>query len=332
MSRIKDIRKYVKSSMCLMSAALVAAAILLCGCGKDTEDANSPIIEQQIVVTRDENITKPEKQDQQTANEEETEDSRDIESAEPEILVFRDVFGEEYETVINPDIPSNPFDNDKFIHEGDILRYDDEGYDCKLGIDVSHHQGNIDWESVKAQGYDFAILRIGYRGYGKEGTLNRDQTFEENYENARAAGLSVGVYFFAQAVSEEEAAEEAEFVLGILNGRDLELPVVYDPESILDDEARTDDVSGEQFTKNTKEFCRLIKEAGYVPMIYSNMLWEAFELDLEQLSDIDIWYADYEDVPQTPYDFDFWQYSNTGNVAGVSGEVDLDIWLKPKNE
>ena len=139
---------------CKIKCIIVAAAILLCGCGKDTEDANAPIIEQQILVTHDETITKNEKQDQQTANEEETEDTGNIESAEPDILVFRDVFGEEYETAINPDIPSNPFNNDKFIHEGDILRYDDEGYDCKLGIDVSHHQGNIDWKSVKAQGYD----------------------------------------------------------------------------------------------------------------------------------------------------------------------------------
>ena len=311
---------------------VISLAFLLCGCGKDKADTVLPKTEPQILITHDETIVQNDDQNQQFFTEEKFKDPGDLENDEPEILVFRDVFGEEYETTINPDIPSNTFSNDKFIHDGDKLRYDDEGYDCKLGIDVSHHQNSIDWKSVKDQGYDFAFLRIGYRGYGKEGSLNQDRTFEQNYEKAKAAGLSVGVYFFAQAVSEEEAAEEAEFVLNILNGRELELPVVYDPESILDDEARTDNVSAEQFTKNTKEFCRLVKEAGYSPMIYSNMLWEAFELDLEELSDIDIWYADYEDVPQTPYNFIFWQYSNTGNVAGVRGEVDLDIWLKPKSE
>lgn len=308
---------------------VIALAVLLCGCGKEKAGAESPKPESKIHITREE--TKTQEDIQQVSEIKETEDAGDLEVNEPEILVFRDVFGEEYETTINPNIPSNPFIDDKFIHNGDMLTYDDEGYDCKLGIDVSHHQGSIDWKSVKDQGYDFAILRIGYRGYGKEGSLNRDRTFEANYENAKAAGLSVGVYFFAQAISETEAAEEADYVLNILNGRELELPVVYDPESILDDEARTDNVSAEQFTKNTKEFCKIIKDAGYTPMIYSNMLWEAFELDLEDLSDIDIWYADYEDVPQTPYNFVFWQYSNTGKVAGVRGSVDLDIWLKPKS-
>ena len=111
----------------------------------------------------------------------------------------------------------------------------------------------------------------------------------------------------------------------------LDLPVVYDPESILDAEARTDDVSGEQFTKNTVAFTKAIKDAGYEPMVYSNMLWEAFELDLKELPDIPIWYADYEPLPQTPYDFTMWQYSNEGNVKGISGVVDLDIQLFAKD-
>ncbi len=184
---------------------VISLAFLLCGCGKDKADAKSPKIEPQILVTHDETATQNQIQDQQTSDEEKTEDTENLESNEPEILVFRDVFGEEYQTTINPAIPSNPFNNDKFIHDGDILRYDDEGYDCKLGIDVSHHQNSIDWKRVKEQGFDFAILRIGYRGYGKEGSLNQDRTFEQNYEKAKAAGLSVGVYFFAQAISEEEA-------------------------------------------------------------------------------------------------------------------------------
>jgi GH25 family lysozyme M1 (1,4-beta-N-acetylmuramidase) len=199
-----------------------------------------------------------------------------------------------------------------------------------LGVDVSHHQHYIDWEKVKAQGYEFAILRIGYRGYGKTGSLNRDKEFERNLQNAHAAGLDVGVYFFAQAINEEEAREEAELVLEILNGRSLELPVVYDPESILDAEARTDNVSGEQFTKNTQVFCEIIKNAGYEPMVYSNMLWEAYELDLTQLQGIPVWYADYEPLPQTPYHFEYWQYTNEGTVDGISGGVDLNIQMMLK--
>lgn len=139
--------------------------------------------------------------------------------------------------------------------------------------------------------------------------------------------MDVGVYFFSQAVNEKEASQEAEFVLENLQGYELQLPVVYDPESILDDEARTDDVTGAQFTKNTIVFCEKIKEAGYQPMIYSNMLWEAFQFDLEQLAAYPIWYADYEPLPQTPYAFDIWQYSNEGIVDGIDSAVDLDIQL-----
>ena len=110
---------------------------------------------------------------------------------------------------------------------------------------------------------------------------------------------------------------------------DIQLPVVYDPESILDDEARTDNVTPEQFTKNTRTFCDRIKAAGYQPMIYANMLWEAFELDLEQLSDLPVWYADYEPLPQTPYHFDYWQYTNQGSVDGITGNVDINIRMIP---
>ena len=108
------------------------------------------------------------------------------------------------------------------------------------------------------------------------------------------------------------------------------MPVVYDPEHILEDEARTDGVTGEQFTQNAKVFCKEIEEAGYDTMIYSNMLWEAYELDLEKLLDYPVWYADYEELPQTPYRFSMWQYSSTGSVPGIEGNVDLNIQLLKK--
>ena len=104
---------------------------------------------------------------------------------------------------------------------------------------------------VKADGYEFAFIRIGFRGYGKEGIIKTDKMFHENIKKAQAAGLDVGVYFFAQAISEEEAIEEANFVLEQLNGYELQMPVVYDPESILHSDARTNPVTGvgNSFTK-----------------------------------------------------------------------------------
>ena len=248
----------------------------------------------------------------------------------PEILHFVDVYGEAYQVEINPNVKKHDYDLNAFSHEGSKLTYQgDARYTYRLGIDVSHHQGDIDWERVKAAGYEFAFLRIGYRGYGQEGKVCADNKFFENIKNAHAAGIDVGVYFFSQAVNEEEAREEAEFVLKNLEGLSLELPVVYDPENILDADARTDDVTGEQFTKNTLVFHDMIEKAGYQPMIYSNMLWEAYQYDLEQLEKYPIWYADYEPLPQTPYHFEFLQYTNTASIDGITGTVDLNIQLIP---
>lgn len=270
--------------------------------------------------------------DTDTVRESETKNEpMSLEKSEPvKTMKFVDVFGEEYETVVRDDIPKHEYKNDCFIRNGQLLRYEDESFSSRPGIDVSRHQGRIDWSKVKEQGFEFAFIRIGYRGYGKEGSINLDQRFHENIKGAGEAGIDVGVYFFSQAIDEEEALEEAEFVIETLKGYELELPVVYDPESILDDVARTDDVSGEQFTKNTRVFCDSIREYGYEPMIYSNMLWEAFEFDLGQLTDIPVWYADYEEFPQTPYDFVFWQYSNEGQISGIDGDIDLDIQIVRK--
>ena len=260
----------------------------------------------------------------------ESPDSDDAVHAEPEIFTFVDVFGEEYQTQIIPEVPGSPYSPEGFVRYGDRVRYEDDAYHSRRGIDVSHHQGRIDWDRVKAAGYDFAFIRLGYRGYGQAGSLNLDKSFDTNIRNAHEAGLDVGVYIFSQAINEDEAAEEAEFVIKHLEGYSLELPVVYDPESILDAEARTDDVTGEQFTENTMLFCKMIADAGYEPMIYSNMLWEAFQFDMTVVSEYPVWYADYEPLPQTPYDFSFWQYSNTGHVDGVCGEVDLNIQIYRK--
>ncbi len=247
-------------------------------------------------------------------------------AADPDLFRFVDVFGESYQTRIDPAFPATEYRAEGFDRfEERKIRYEDEQYTSRLGVDVSHHNGEIDWEAVRAAGYEFAFLRLGYRGYGAAGTMNLDKEFDRNVENARKAGLEVGVYFFSQAVNEEEAAEEAAFVIEHLRDHPIDLEVVYDPESILDDEARTDHVSGEQFTKNSLVFCKLIAEAGYRPMIYSNMLWEAFEFTMSDLMDYPFWYADYEPLPQTPYRFRYWQYDNQGTVPGIGGPADLNL-------
>ena len=252
------------------------------------------------------------------------------ESNKDEVLTFVDAHGNWYQTIINPSVPKNPYDKNKFVSESGKMRYDDGKYTSRLGVDVSEHQGDINWQEVKNSGIDFAFIRIGYRGYGESGVIKADARFDDNIAKAKAAGIDVGVYFFSQAINEDEAREEAKFVLEHLQGRGLDLPVVYDPENILDDVARTDNVTPEQFTKNTIAFNDEVKAAGYKPMIYSNMLWEAFQLDMTKLQEYPVWYADYEPKPQTPYDFTFWQYSEKSTVPGISGIADMNIEILKK--
>ena len=251
-------------------------------------------------------------------------------SGNEEMLSFVDAHGNWYQTIVNPNIPKNPYDKNKFVSESGKMRYDDGKYTSRLGVDVSEHQGDINWQEVKNSGIDFAFIRIGYRGYGESGIIKADAKFDDNIAKAKAAGIDVGVYFFSQAINEDEAREEARFVLEHLQGRELDLPIVYDPENILDDVARTDNVTPEQFTKNTIAFNEEIKAAGYKPVIYSNMLWEAFQLDMTKLQEYPVWYADYEPKPQTPYDFIIWQYSEKSTVPGISGIADMNIQILKK--
>ena len=242
-----------------------------------------------------------------------------------ETLTFVDAHGNSYQTTVNPNASKNPYDKMKFVSDSGKMSYEDDTYKSRLGVDVSEHQGDINWQEVKNAGIDFAFIRIGYRGYGESGDIKEDIKFENNFDKAKEAGIDVGVYFFSQAINEDEAREEARFVLEHLRGRVLELPVVYDPENIRDDVARTDNVTPEQFTKNTIAFNEEVKVAGYKPMVYSNMLWEAFKFDMTKLKEYPFWYADYESRPQTPYDFTFWQYSEKASIAGIEGNMDMNI-------
>ena len=202
------------------------------------------------------------------------------------------------------------------------------GHSMTYGIDISRHNGDIDFKKVKAAGFDFVFIRTVYRGYGKKGTLLVDENAIANFTKAIDAGLKVGAYVFSQATNEEEAIDEAKLVIDTLKDIDLDLPIVYDPETIRNDIARTDNVGGDQFTSNAIAFCNIIKEAGFDTAIYSNLVWEDYYFDMKKLKDYDIWYADYSDMPQTPYNFKYWQFSEKGIVDGVDGFVDLNVFIK----
>ncbi len=316
----------MKKRVCLLWMLM---PIMLVGCGGRSEvyDVQSivPGTGKVSIETVDEN---PEPDDQ--APEEQVivdEDDAEVEETAvvPDTLTYIDAWGEWHTNPIDTTCKMHDYQWDGLVNDGQNISFDSGEYTIRKGIDISYHQGTVDFDKVKADGYDFVIVRVAYRGYGKTGSLNEDKMFREYIKKARAAGLDVGVYIFSQAINETEALEEAELVLKLIDGYDLQLPVVYDPEFIRDDVARTDDISGEQFTANTIAFCEKIKEAGYEPMIYSNMIWEGEVFTMSQLQDYRFWYADYELTPQTPYAFDFWQYSSTGSVDGISGVTDLNV-------
>ena len=196
-----------------------------------------------------------------------------------------------------------------------------------IGVDVSVHQHDIDWEKVKESGVDFAIVRLGYRGYGS-GEPGLDENYEKNIKGAREAGLDTGVYFFSQAINTEEAVEEAELVIKSIKDLDVNYPVVFDWELIGEDSARTDNISVDTLTDCCVAFCETIKNAGYTPMIYQNKRTSIFKLDLNRLKDYEFWLAEYNDEPSYYYDFSMWQYSSDGTVPGIDGRVDMNIAFK----
>ena len=224
-------------------------------------------------------------------------------------------------------VPINGYDEEQFSRdERGFIRY----LDAPVGIDVSSYQGEIDWEQVSASGVEFAMIRLGLRGYTKGG-ISEDAMFERNIKGALAAGLDVGVYFFSQAIDPQEAEEEAAFVLERIAPYRVSYPVVFDWESISDASARTKGLGSDAVTSCAAAFCDRIAEAGYEPMIYFNMDQGYLSYRLDRLTDYAFWLAEYHDSPGFYYDFDFWQYSHSGSVPGIEGAVDLDLNLRAYN-
>ena len=213
----------------------------------------------------------------------------------------------------------------------------DEG-SSQWGIDVSEHQRAIDWEAVATSGVQFAFVRIGNRG-ATLGALNEDAYFMDNALGARRNNIVASGYFFSQAITEAEAQEEAYFALKLIRKAEGEgaffRAIAYDHERVNVEDARANDLSGEQLDANTLMFCKTIVEAGYEPLIYGN------KRDLLRLSETvraayPLWFAEYDvEEPTAPFDFLIWQYSNAGQIPGISTRVDLNLWLpstNPSNE
>ena len=220
--------------------------------------------------------------------------------------------------------------NQEDFSKGEVFaEYSGSDYQAMNGIDVSEHQQEIDWLAAKQAGVDFAIIRTGYRGYQK-GTLQEDAFFRKNIEGALAAGIRVGVYFFSQAVTKQEAIEEAQYCISQIDSYDISLPVFYDWENIgKGEEARTDSLDGKSVTEFCLAFAETIRGAGYTPGVYFYRSQGYLFYDLDALEGLEFWSAAVGDYPDFYYRHSFWQYSFTGKVAGIDIECDLNMMLLP---
>ena len=211
------------------------------------------------------------------------------------------------------------------VHDG---RFDN--YTIEDGIDVSQWNGDIQWDTV-ADSVDFAIIRAGYRGTGS-GTLNTDPYFSDNIQEALATDLDVGVYIYSQAITTEEAVEEANYILDLVEGYSLDLPIVLDYEYASGGRLETADLTNTQRTNICLAFCETIEDAGYDAMVYANQNMLTNDLDGQDIVDAgyEIWLAQYNSSATYSGDYTYWQYTSTGAVNGISGNVDLDYhYIEP---
>ena len=238
------------------------------------------------------------------------------EGAEPELVP------------VNALIPKNELIEDNFsVVSGNKLTYSQSGRNVShFGIDVSKYNGTVSWNSVKKAGVEYALLRVGARGYSS-GNIVLDEKFTENLKGCQDNGIDVGVYFFSQAINTNEAIEEASYCVASLSGNRIRYPIIFDSEEVLNDSYRTENLSSTELTNIFKAFAEVVKAYGYTPMFAGTKKQLARRVDLQNMNGYDIWLLDTGEKTEYPYRYSIRQYSDKGKVDGITGEVNLDICL-----
>ena len=224
---------------------------------------------------------------------------------------------------------------------GNRLRYTGSRYDARFGVDVSAYQNRdrasrtLDWAAAKADGVQFAMIRVGLRGTSAAGKLYEDAFYAQNIEGALAQGIQTGAYIFAQATTIAEAIEEADFVIARLRGHKINGPVSYDWE-LNNSNYRAYGVSKEMATACAVAFCKRVAAAGYTPMYYNSRHVAYTKYDQGALEPYMMWYPQYPSTgvakpyPNLYYQMDYWQFTESGKVSGIGNKVDCNIWFRPK--
>lgn len=235
--------------------------------------------------------------------------------------------GEEEWVPIDENLAKHSYDLNSFVCQSDRMKYYKSGEVISyLGVDISEKQGYVDFNKVKKAGIDFCMIRVGARGYGT-GQLFLDDNFTDNMKRATDAGLEVGVYFYSQAITEEEVLEEVMLVLESIKDYNVTYPVAFQMEYVENDTARVEQISKASKTELAQIFLGTVKSSGYTPMLYGKKEWLLKKVDLTKLSEYDVWLSQNKTQPDYPYQFGMWQYNNHAVIDGISGSVYLNISL-----
>lgn len=276
-------------------------------------------------------------QDEDSQNETEEESGTDAEKKEEVVqedpstdgkhTLVKTSDGQEEWVLISPYLTKNTYDFKNLSESANLRKYTDNGKKIsRVGVDISKHNGQVNFNSIKAAGVDYVMLRLGARGYST-GQLSLDDNFVENMEAAIEAGLDIGVYFYSQAISQDEVMQEANFVIQNLEPyrAHITYPVAFDMEKVANDTARIDGLSRDDKTAIAATFLSGMQAAGYIPMVYGNKEWLIKNIDLAKLQDYDVWLSQEQDIPDYPYQFAMWQYTTTGVLNGVTGDASLNL-------
>lgn len=263
--------------------------------------------------------------------------SKESPSAEPETVPENDPAtdgkhtlvknrdGKEEWVLISPYLPKHDYDFTKLVCQSELMKYYEEGRQISyVGADISKYEDYVDFVKLRKAGLDFVMLRVGARGYGT-GQLVLDEYFTDNIKRAGDAGLDVGVYFSSQAITAEEAVEEASMVLEALADYRITYPVAFDMGFVENDTARIENLSKAEKTEIAKTFLDTIAAEGYMTVIYGDKEWLIKEIDMSKLTAYDVWLSQLQDVPDYPYRFTMWQYTTSASVDGIAGYASLNV-------
>lgn len=266
----------------------------------------------------------PDKDDEEVAEEEETKEDEEDTNHDTQTLITRADGTEEW-VELNENLAKNNYSKSRFVYKNPIMSYYLNGKEASwCGVDISSKQEGVDFKKLKKAGCDFVMIKVGGRGYSS-GEIVLDEKLKDYMTGAKNAGLDIGVYFFSQAITEDEVEEEVETLLEAIKDYSVKYPVVIQMQEIEGDIARVDSLDMDSRTELTKLFLSEVEDAGYKPMLYGNKEWLVTKIDLEALAEYDVWLSQEADTPDYPYEFNMWQYEKTGKISGISEETGLNI-------